>query len=67
MSATDELCRLLDERGVEWWKDGDDRTMWLCGPTMCYATEWTDDTVRLDAVMTPAEAVEATLGRGEVD
>lgn len=63
MTATDELRRLLDERGVELYKGGDGRTMWLCGLPMCYATEWGDDTVWLDAVMTPEQAVEATLGR----
>ena len=62
MSATDELRRLLDERGVEWtYRDG----------TMSYASDgrwfhaWAhnDDAMCVSmGYLTPAQAVEATLG-----
>lgn len=67
MSATDELRRLLDERGIE-WRDGD----------AAYTTEWRDDSGAEWSAMewaptlsvlvskrTPAQAVELTLGRGK--
>ena len=65
MTATDELRRLLDERGVEytdaedahtqhtWWSDGDHEI------AACNSGE------RLAVYnLTPEQAVEATLGRG---
>lgn len=65
MTATDELRRLLDERGVEytdaedahtqytWWSDGDHEI------AACNSGE------RLAVYnLTPAQAVEATLGKG---
>lgn len=67
MSATDELRALLDERGVKWEKGASLTSMY---------TYWTDcnghdvTAVGTDSVMfmshfvTPAQAVEATLGRG---
>ena len=67
MTATDELRRLLDERGVEWYE-----------PTMKPNTTWFPDAYGIncrvkpwgDALcvkrydLTPEQAVEATLGRG---
>lgn len=66
MTATDELRRLLDERGVEhvdaedghtqhtWWSDGDHE---ICA---------SNSGERLAVYnLTPEQAVEATLGRGE--
>lgn len=64
MSATDELRRLLDGRGVEWtYGDG----------TVSYASDgrWFNAWAYNDGAMcvsmgylTPEQAVEATLGRG---
>ena len=66
MSATDELRRLLDERGVE-WRVGD-------YPTTCTVWEsdgivwhglWRDGCIELIAwQVTPEQAIDATLGRG---
>ena len=73
MTATDELRRLLDERGAEWdelvghfvvvgtaWYDRDGYS--------CTALEHADDVpdgmLSVQANLTPAQAVEATLGRG---
>lgn len=60
MTATDELRRLLDERGVEW----------RAGEIMTF-TDGADylptETDRLNVTLfnlTPEQAVEATLGRG---
>ena len=66
MSATYELRRLLDERGVE-WRVGD-------YPTTCTVWEsdgivwhglWRDGCIELIAwQVTPEQAIDATLGRG---
>ena len=69
MTATDELRRLLDERGVEYTFDNGYREFfWDIGET---------GTVRASAIgtnglvqmivtgITPEQAIEATLGRGE--
>ena len=72
MSATDELRRMLDERGVEWI--GTDFTE----PTPGHATNTSLDSEHHDAVfveyvdgtalrlfdLTPAQAIEAIFGRG---
>jgi hypothetical protein len=75
MSATDELRRLLDERGVE-YEDSE------LIDTMTYYTEWggndggdganvyveyTDGTVLRMFDATPEQAIAATLGRGECE
>lgn len=75
MSATDELRRLLDERGVEWGNVRND------GSESDYLTEWQFDGIQSYAVatewavggglsleihrhhLTPEQAIEATLGR----
>lgn len=70
MTATDELRRMLDERGVKWedmsifplactsWHDHDSEP--------CTALEGTDDIpdgkVSVQACVTPAQAIAATLG-----
>ena len=68
MSATDDVRRLLDERGVEWWEATPCKTKWnspiIGGPVA--AREWNGEMV-LDTgyiAVTPEQAVEATLGRG---
>lgn len=72
MTATDELRRMLDERGVEWmpcawepqyetfYKNGD-------GVGFIVMESRVQDGVllRTDMVSTPEQAIEATLGRGE--
>ena len=60
VTATDELRRLLDERGVEWtgghYTDWDD-----ANGHPAEAFEF-DGTLYVSCVLTPAQAVEATLG-----
>ena len=73
MTATDELRRLLDERGVKWWPMHDiengyheDRdTEFLVWGCKHVAHEW-GCRLQVD-MLTPAQAVEATLGRGECE
>ena len=77
MTATDELRRLLDERGVEWWaEDGDEEPPYY--PPYYFVTKWfangceqTYEEIpairsrQLTAFcVSPEQAVEATLGRG---
>ncbi|RVU97030.1 hypothetical protein EII22_08845 [Coriobacteriales bacterium OH1046] len=70
MSATDELRRLLDERGVEWgasdtyrllvtsWKDAN-------GHSWAFMEHRDGSFSKLTAYhLTPEQVVEATLGRG---
>ena len=76
MSATDELRRLLDERGARWEDKsgfGVIATKWLSDKdTPCMALESgeraligvPDGTLSVEASITPEQAVEATLGRG---
>ena len=68
MTATDELRRLLDERGVE-WQDFDDEPTWMGSDgEMHYARqEFTFNGLTGNVTvyhLTPEQAVEATLGRG---
>lgn len=72
MSATDELRALLDERGVEYTtSDGEHvkETCWpYMGELMAAFAEYGDGTTRFACdtwCFTPAQAIEATLGRGE--
>lgn len=75
MTATDELRKLLDERGVEWTAPNsilrDTMTCWTAGGFYYEAFEVPepDGTFLLTAAhqddLTPAQAIEATLGRGE--
>ena len=69
MSATDELRRLLDERGIEWNKPhvGNNKqwTFWSGADGLDFvANEDACGHVWLGMSLTPAQAVEATLGRG---
>lgn len=74
MSATDELRRLLDGRGVAWTAPNsclrDEMTSWAAGGFYYDAFEVPepDGTFLLTAAhqddLTPEQAVEATLGRG---
>ena len=69
MTATDELRRLLDERGVE-WKDHhhDNRTWWSDDNNVGWFAEGrpavTGSYVKIEAVLTPEQAIAATMGRG---
>lgn len=68
MTATDELRRLLDERGIEYYPKSADTTIWTASDGICYVMA---DADLIDGCLelfirpvTPAQAVEATLGRG---
>ena len=66
MTATDDLRRLLDERGVEWCDDGYPTTctVWVSNGIVWHGL-WRDDCIELIAHLTPQQAIDATLGRGE--
>ena len=66
MSATDELRRLLDERGVEYEAERIDSSNYFTwGENDCYSyTEYPDGTVLRIWDCTPEQAIAATLGRG---
>ena len=71
-SATEVLRRMLDERGVEWWQKKR-HTCWKVGKgqevEMWRAWEAPDGsiTLKVDYIyhLTPEQAIDATLGRGE--
>ena len=74
MTATDELRRLLDKRGVEWWAEDD-----TSEPAYYFVTKWFANGIRqtyeeIPAIrsrslkgycITPEQAIAATLGRGK--
>ena len=63
MTATEELRRMLDERGVEWRKGAfpnEARTYW----SDVTARPWNDQRLYVTALLTPEQAIAATLGRG---
>jgi hypothetical protein len=70
MTATDELRRLLDERGVEWrervWGGKHSvTTFWHARGVRWHYRENRFGELRLHADgLTPEQAIEATLGRG---
>ena len=71
MTATDELRRMLDGRGVEWTEPNNEArshtTYWTAGFLRCAAVEFNDGMVSIASSsddLTPEQAVEATLGRG---
>lgn len=69
MIATEELRRMLDERGVKWreWRYGGESftTIWPALDTEAHYRENRHGGLRLYADgVTPQQAVEATLGRG---
>lgn len=70
MSATDVLRRLLDERGVKWHTYIDDDTVHTTwNDAACWFTELEDGTTVWGEAMegSPADAIEATLGREECE
>ena len=69
MTATDELRRLLDERGVEWmpiaWNPKRETFYHTSNGVGFCADEYKDGVkIYTDATITPAQAIDATLGRG---
>ncbi len=73
-SATEELRRLLDERGVEWTEPNNEArshtTYWTAGFLRCAAVEFNDGMVSIASSsddITPEQAIEATFGRGECE
>ena len=71
MSATDELRRMLDERGVEWWQSANTLgcifTRWyspIFGDEVVAMENGKEGLVLFDHFVTPKQAIEATLGRG---
>ena len=73
MTATDELRRLLDERGVEWWAGEDEcdrKTHWeSSGLTWEYYNDengdaWLGFLGACESDVSPEQAIDATLGRG---
>ena len=67
MSATDELRRLLDERGVEWFESVTRKGLtWIYrdGKAIRFHP-WQPGTLKVSMFdLTPAQAIELTLGRG---
>ena len=69
MSATEELRRLLDERGVEYvpsvWS-AKDETFYKVGEVGYLATELSSGRMKvcIEGYPTPAQVIDATLGRG---
>ena len=74
MSETDELRRMLDERGVECTTDDGEylkETCWAyMGELMAYFVEFDNGTTRFELdhwYFTPEQAIAATLGGGECE
>ena len=70
MSATEELRRLLDERGVEWGTNEtltDCWTRWEADKFRCTATEINGIFAFSVGNSTPEQAIAVTLGRGECE
>ena len=63
MTATDELRRMLDERGVEWDGESYEKcTFWNEETNMAVASEGMDGKLWVSQSLTPAQAIAATLG-----
>lgn len=71
MSATDDLRSLLDERGAKWKADTSviNGVVWTIWKSPWFGETWAkevDGSISLfNCSMTPEQAIEATLGRGE--
>ena len=64
MTATDELRRLLDDRGVE-WTYGDGTVSYASDGRWFHAWAYNDGAMCVSmGYLTPEQAIEATLGRG---
>lgn len=71
MTATEELRRLLDERGVKWWQSANTLgcifTRWyspIFGDEVVAMENGEEGLVLFDHFLTPAQAIAATLGSG---
>lgn len=62
-NATDELCRLLDERGESYIRHSDGMVTWRYYTDPHSAIETLDGTLQVTGI-TPAQAIAATLGAG---
>ena len=70
MSATEELRRMLDERGVEWRDASDENVLHTTWNDMkCWFNEFPDGWTAWGMSMrgTPEQAIAATLGGGECE
>jgi hypothetical protein len=70
MSAIDELRRLLDERCVEWWDSryGEQIVFQSDGVTWFANDGCRDGMLEFSTILiTPEQAIAATLGRGECE
>lgn len=64
MTTTEELRRLLDERGIE-WTYGDGTVSFSDGKHWCHAWAYSDGAMCVSmGYFTPEQAIDATLGRG---
>lgn len=70
MTPTEELRRMLDERGVEWWEDSFDskhRTLFDGANGTRYCVHQLGNALFIRSVLpitTPAQAIAATVGAG---
>lgn len=67
MDATDRLCRMLDELGIEWWHDDDispGHTEWMTDDAAYTSLGMDGDMLSVKAIskMTPEQAIAATVG-----
>lgn len=62
MSATDDLRKLLDERGVEWEDHGYENHTWWNGWHAENRPSVNGSYVKVESVITPEQAIAATLG-----
>lgn len=62
MSAIDELCCMLDERGIEWHKAADIVFFGRSEYDTCYCANEFECGITLDP-LTPEQAIAATVGR----
>lgn len=64
MSATEELRRMLDERGEDYRVSATGHTIEI-GPYITAYANWSDTTLDVSLrQVTPEQAIDATLGRG---
>lgn len=67
MSLTDELRRMLDEHGIEWWHDPDvspDHTEWMTDRMAFTSLGFDGDMLAVKTIskMTPEQTISATVG-----
>lgn len=61
MNATEELRRMLDERGIEWHEVGGVTFFGTSGYDTCYSASEPECGIALDP-LTPEQAIAATVG-----